>query len=430
MRFTVLTLFPEFFDSPFSCALLGKARDAGVVRLECVDPRTFTEDRHRTVDDRPYGGGPGMVMLAEPLKKALDSVEKPGRILLMAPSGRPFNQEMARELAQEEEGVTLICGRYEGVDARVLEQYPVEPVSVGDFVLGGGEAAALCVIEAVGRLREGFMGHADSGEEESFSAGLLEYPHYTRPEVWEGIEVPEVLRSGDHGRIAAWRREQGLQLTLERRPDLLGEAPLDETDVTTLRGLRQTGSCARLGRNLYLALTHYPVLDGQKKMAATSLTNLDLHDIARCSRAYDLGGAFILTPLEDQQALARELLQHWTEGPGCKSNPERGRALEGIRVLPLIEDAVKAVREETGATPKVVATTAAMRGSLTPGSIRKMLGREPVLLLLGTGHGLAPQVLQAADGTMRPIRPLSEYNHLPVRAAAAIYCDRVLGDCL
>lgn len=427
MRLTVVTLFPEFFEAPLGCALLGKARESGVLTVERVDPRAYTTDRHRTVDDRPYGGGPGMVMLAEPLEKALAGIEQPGRMLLMSPSGRPLTQELVRELAQEP-ALTLVCGRYEGLDARLMERLPLEPVSVGDFVLCGGEAAALCVIEAVGRLQPGFMGHAESGDEESFSSGLLEYPHYTRPEVYEGLPVPEILRSGDHGRIAAWRREQSLALTLRRRPELLAEAPLTDQDVASLVRLRSGGCGERLGRNLYLALVHYPVLDGQKKVAAVSLTNLDLHDMSRCSRAYDLGGCFVVTPLEDQQAMAEEILAHWTQGPGRSANPERGQALERVAVVPLLEDAVARVTERTGRRPKVVATSARLQGGMSAGQLQEWLRHEAVLLVLGTGHGLADVVLQAADGVLRPIRPLSTYNHLPVRSATAIYCDRVLGD--
>ena len=205
MRFTILSLFPEFFETPLACALMGKAREKGLVDFQCIDPRAFTTDKHRTVDDRPYGGGPGMVMLPEPLDKALSSIETPGRKLVMAPSGRPLTQEFAAELAHEP-ALTLICGRYEGIDARLVELHSLEPVSVGDFVLGGGEAAALCVIESVSRLLEGFMGHSESGDEESFSQGLLEYPHYTRPEEYKGLRVSEVLLSGDHKRVASWRR--------------------------------------------------------------------------------------------------------------------------------------------------------------------------------------------------------------------------------
>ena len=259
-RFHLVSLFPEFFDSPLSTALMGRARETGVVEFSFHDPRAFSADKHRHVDDRPYGGGPGMVMQGEPVSLALRSIERPGRMLLMAPGGRPLNQALARELAAEED-LTLVCGRYEGLDARLLELFPLEQVSVGEAVLNGGETAALAVIESVARLTPGFMGKEESGEEESFSHGLLEYPHYTRPEKLEGLPVPEVLLSGDHGRIAAWRRAASLAATLAARPDLLDTAPLDREDARTLAALPRE----RPGRNLSFCLVHYPVLLGEKK---------------------------------------------------------------------------------------------------------------------------------------------------------------------
>ena len=169
-------------------------------------------------------------------------------------------------------------------------------------------------------------------------------------------------------------------------------------------------------------------MDREKKVASVSLTNLDLHDIARCSCTYDLGGFFVATPLEDQQRLAEELLEHWTQGAGSRSNPDRAQALGRVRVVEFIEDAVAAIQGTTGCAPKVVVSSARGAGGLTPRNVREWLQVEPVLLVLGTGHGLAPQVVRSADGALRPIRPLSSYNHLPVRSAAAIYLDRILGD--
>ena len=381
------------------------------------------------MDDRPYGGGPGMVMMPEPLEKALESIETRGRMLLMAPSGRPFDQQFARELAQER-AVTLICGRYEGIDARLALRYPIEAVSVGDFVLGGGEAAALCVLEAVGRLLEGFMGHADSGERRrAFPADCWNTPTIpgrknTMACVCPRSCAPEITAASPHGggSKACGSRSKAVRNCCRRRRFRMKTsahcAPCGEN-----------GAGLRLGRNLYVALTHYPVLDRRKKVAAVSLTNLDLHDIARCSRAYDLGGSFIVTPLEDQRALAAELLGHWTSGPGKEANPERGQALERMLVVPLLEDAIASIRAATGKSPLVVATSATMQGSLLPSQVRSWLRGQPVLLVLGTSHGLAPQVIQAAHGVLRPIRPMNAYNHLPVRAAAAICCDRILGDC-
>ncbi len=425
MQFTIVSLFPEFFGSSLDCGLMAKARESGLVAFDFLNPRDFTTDRHNTVDDRPYGGGPGMVMMPDPLAKTLRSIKAPGRILMMAPKGRPFTQALARELAQEE-SVTILCGRYEGFDARLEELFPIEPVSIGDYVLNGGETAALSVIEATARLVPGFMGHEDSGEEESFSTGLLEYPHYTRPDDYEGLTVPEVLKSGDHGRIAAWRREQSLRLTLHSRPDILQEAPLSSNDLEILKKEDRN----RVGRNLFCALVHYPVVNKEKKSVAVSLTNLDIHDIGRCSCTYGLGGYYISTPIEDQRRMLDELLRHWVTGPGTVANPDRGEALQIIRGVDMIEDAVRDIFERTGQRPLLVATSAKGAGNMNVADVRKLLAERPVLLLFGTAHGLAPQVLEECDGILRPVRYLDGYNHLSVRTAAAIIIDRILGDAL
>ncbi|WP_027366396.1 tRNA (guanosine(37)-N1)-methyltransferase TrmD [Desulfocurvibacter africanus] len=438
MHFTVITLFPEFFDSPLTTALMGKAREQGIVSFSLVNPRDFATDRHRTVDDRPYGGGPGMVMMLAPLERAMESVQSSGgtgRVLMLSPRGRPLNQALARELAGEER-LTLLCGRYEGIDARLAELHPIEEVSVGDYVLSGGEAGAVCLLEAVARLLPGFMGHEGSGEEESFSAGLLEYPHYTRPEEYKGLRVPEILLSGDHARIAAWRRQQSLETTLAVRPELLAETPLDGEDVAYLRGKPRQ----RLGRGLFVALVHYPVLDKSGRITAVSLTNLDVHDISRVSRTYGAAGLYLVTPLRDQQEMAESVLGHWVGGPGGRSNPDRQEALRLACVRESLEASVADIEIRTGRKPRVVATSAALprKGKgrqklarvqqLAADDVRRWLAEGPVLLIFGTSHGLAPQVLSEADGMLRPIRCLDEYNHLPVRSAVAICLDRLLAD--
>lgn len=222
-RAVVLTLFPEMFPGPLGFSLAGKALADGIWTLEALDIRSFARDKHRSVDDTPMGGGPGMVMRPDVLSAALDSVSpKVGpevpRVYL-SPRGRRFDQEMAHRWAKAG-GVVLVCGRFEGVDERVIEARGLEEVSLGDFVLAGGEIAAMACLEAVVRLLPGVMGQVESLAEESFAAGLLEYPQYTKPRVWEGRAVPEVLLSGHHGAIAAWRRSEAERITRARRPDL------------------------------------------------------------------------------------------------------------------------------------------------------------------------------------------------------------------
>jgi len=216
---TVLTIFPEMLPGPLAYSLAGKALDAGLWRLETVDIRGFARDKHRSVDDAPFGGGPGMVLRPDVLDAAIEGAGGVGPLIHLSPRGRPLDQDRVRELAASS-GIRLICGRFEGVDERVLEARAVEEVSLGDFVLSGGEPAAIALIDACVRLLPGVVGCAEALAEESFAEGLLEYPHYTRPQMWQGRAVPEVLVSGDHGRIRAWRRAEAERLTRERRPDL------------------------------------------------------------------------------------------------------------------------------------------------------------------------------------------------------------------
>jgi tRNA (guanine37-N1)-methyltransferase len=249
MRLDIVTIFPDYF-APLDVSLLGKARRTGILDVQVHDLRDWTHDKHRTVDDTPYGGGPGMVMKPEPWGEVLDTIVPPGsspvpRLLVPTPSGRPFTQAMAAELAAED-WLLFACGRYEGIDSRVVQEartrMPVDEVSLGDFVLAGGEVAVLVMVEAVGRLLPGVLGNAASVADDSFAPGamesLLEGPVYTKPPVWRDRAVPEILLSGNHGAIARWRRDEALRRTARNRPELLTRLPpgtLDERDHQVLR---------------------------------------------------------------------------------------------------------------------------------------------------------------------------------------------------
>ena len=247
MLVDVVTLFPDYL-APLDLSLVGKARAAGVLEVRTHDPRAFTSDVHRTVDDSPYGGGPGMVMKPEPWGQALDAVvarggPAPAPVLVVpTPAGRPFTQGLAQELAAEP-WLVFACGRYEGIDARVVEdarrRLRVEEVSLGDYVLAGGEVAVLVVVEAVARLLPGVLGNRESHEQDSFSEGLLEGPSYTRPALWRDLPVPAVLLSGDHAAIARWRRQQSLRRTAALRPELLDGVELSGVDRAVLEGDRR-----------------------------------------------------------------------------------------------------------------------------------------------------------------------------------------------
>jgi tRNA (guanine37-N1)-methyltransferase len=251
LRFDAISLFPAMFAAVAEQGITRRAREMGLWSLGLWNPRDFTEDAHRTVDDRPYGGGPGMVMLAEPLAAALAAVREAGnagQVIAFAPGGRPLKDAWVRERAAAAEPLVLVCGRYEGTDQRFLDECVDEVVAIGDFVLSGGELAALCVIDAVVRQLPGAIKELSAGDE-SFADGLLDAPHYTRPELWRGRGVPEVLLSGHHAKIEAWRREQALRATAAARPDLIDHARaagwLSERDERALREAHAQGAAER-----------------------------------------------------------------------------------------------------------------------------------------------------------------------------------------
>jgi tRNA (guanine37-N1)-methyltransferase len=230
MRIDVITLFPELVEQVVGCGVVGRAAEQGLLELHCWNPRDYTRDKHRTVDDRPYGGGPGMLMKVQPLQDAITAVRahnSAAQLVYLSPQGKPLRQEqLARQVAQG--SVIFLCGRYEGIDERLIQREVDEEWSIGDYVISGGELAAMVCIDAMTRLIPGALGHADSAQQDSFSDGLLDCPHYTRPEEYLGDRVPEVLMNGNHREIDAWRQQQALGRTWQRRPDLLEDIELDK----------------------------------------------------------------------------------------------------------------------------------------------------------------------------------------------------------
>ena len=240
-RVNILTIFPEMFESFFSASILGRAREQGLIDIRTTDIRPFSNSKHHNTDDYPFGGGAGMVMMAQPILDAMKSVTAEylsAKRIYLGPRGRKLTTSLARELAREKE-LILLCGHYEGVDQRALDTCVDEEISIGDYILTGGETAAMVLVDCVARFIPGVLGSSDSPEEESFSDGLLEYPQYTRPRILEGMEVPEILLNGDHAKIKAWRRRESLKATLKHRPDLLETAPLNEKDLIMLDEIRK-----------------------------------------------------------------------------------------------------------------------------------------------------------------------------------------------
>jgi len=410
MRFDIVTLFPEMFESFTNCSILKRAINKGLIEVHFHNPREFATDKHRTVDDYPYGGGGGMLLRVEPFWRAIKSVPgNPYRILL-SPQGRLFNQDVAKELVKRGH-ILLICGHYEGIDERITELVD-EEISIGDYVLTGGELPAMVLVDAVTRLIPGALGCEDSPKRDSFYDGILDFPHYTKPREFEGLKVPEVLLSGNHEEVERWRRREALRRTFQRRPELV--------DKISLRKYMEKGT--------YVGLVHYPVYNQHREVITTTVANLDIHDISRCCRTYGVKVFYIITPIEAQRETVKRIVRHWTEGVGSKLNPDRREALERVKVSPSVEETVRRIEEREKAEPIVIATSARPSSkmiSFRDLKWRILLEERPLLLLFGTGWGLTEEVKSWSDGLLEPIEWKGDYNHLSVRAAVAIILDRL-----
>jgi len=422
LSFTVITIFPRMLDSALSHGVLNKAQGKGLIKVAMVNLRDYTTDRHLTTDDYPYGGGQGMVMKPEPLVAAIEDIRRKApraRVVLLAPQGSVFSQQDALRLSQEEQ-IVLICGRYEGIDERV-KAFVDEEISIGDYTLSGGEPAAMVVIDAIARLVPGVLGNENSATDESFTDGLLEYPQYTRPEIFRGMSVPEVLLSGDHERIKQWRQQRSLEVTRKRRPDLFAKA---RRDIAAGAGVTP------IKAPVYVALLHYPVYDKNGQVVTTAVTNMDIHDIARSGRTYGIRGFFVVTPVKPLQKLALKIIEHWQVGYGSEYNVTRKEALALAHICDTLDDAVIAIDRDTGEKPALVVTSARGAEHCTSfEALRDMLHRKtrPFLVLFGTGWGLTETIFSQADYVLEPIAGGGDYNHLSVRSAAAIILDRLLG---
>jgi tRNA (guanine37-N1)-methyltransferase len=450
VKFTVVTILPELIEPALAAGVVGRARDAGTIAVDTVNPRDFTHDKHRSVDDTPYGGGPGMVMKPEPLLAAIEracsppgaaSSPRPHRILL-SPSGTPLTQVRVRELAALDH-LVLVCGRYEGVDQRVIDAAIDEEISIGDYVLSGGELGALVIIDAVARFVPGVLGAAESTDDESHAAGLLEYPQYTRPAELAGAAVPPILMSGNHAAIAAWRRDQSMIRTAVRRPDMWKRFRPTAADEKRI-GTRTPGSgtptsasadtavaTVRLCARTSLALVHHPVVDRTGAVVTTALTNFDVHDLARSAMTYGLRAVYIVTPITSQREKADHIAAVWAADD---QGEHRSRALALVRSVASVDEALAGVAAHASGEPLVVATSA--RADSFPGVARRTPDElvaeatatdRAMLVLLGTGWGLADSLIPSVSRVLAPIEGASAWNHLSVRSAAAVLLDRLFG---
>lgn len=423
--YNICTIFPAMFDSVFDKGVLSRAIEQGVIRINPMDIRAYTHDKHRTTDDYQYGGGVGLVMKPEPICECVEAVKASGptRVILLDPRGEKFIQRTAERLAAYD-SLTFICGRYEGVDERVRDLVVDEALSIGDYILTGGELGAAVIIDAVARLVPGVLGDETSADEESFTTGALEYPHYTRPAEYRGLGVPEALLSGNHAGILRWRAEQSLFQTRKYRPDLLPYGDLSEEQRTEVYEATATPK----GRSLKLAvaLLHYPMRDKQGDVVCTSVTNMDLHDISRATATYGVTRYFVVTPLESQRQIASRVIEHWMTGYGASYNSNRREAFTRTELCDSLLCAIKECEEMWGEKPLIVATTAkSERADISAEALGTLAETKPALLLFGTGWGFVQEIFDMADYVLEPVLGASDFNHLSVRSAVAILLDRL-----
>ncbi len=422
--FNILSIFPELVKNFTDYSLIKKAIEKGILEFNFINLRNFTNDKHKQIDDEPYGGGSGMVFKIEPVYNALCSLKdnKKGKIILLSAKGKKFSQELANKLSKEN-SLTLICGRYEGIDERITNFIDYE-VSIGDYVVMGGEVGACVLIEAVARLIPGVVGEENSVKDESFQDIFLEYPQYTRPAEFKGLKVPEILLSGNHKEIDNWRKLKKIEITLKNRFDLIKE----RKRVLIKEEIDQISVFLNKKYNVFLALIHYPVYNKKGKIVSTAITNMDIHDISRLSKTYGLKKYFIVTPDEEQKAYAQRIIDHWKYGYGKEFNPTRKEALEVIEILSSFDEVVSYIKSSIKKELICVGTSAKQYGNqITFSSLRDLMNNYAVLIVLGTGWGLTEDIKNKMDFMLEPIYGLSDFNHLSVRSAASIIIDRLLG---
>lgn len=465
--FSIFTLFPDFFDSPFRTSLLHRARSNGVIQLDTVNIRSFGEGPHHIVDDRPFGGGSGMVFKAPVLEKALavhlqavgvgleelaqdvqcyrqrdEHHSKIPYILSLSPQGNPWSAQSARKWAEKSQlsPIFFICGHYEGIDERFTERYVHEEISIGDYILTGGEPAVLVVLDSLLRFVPGVVGDPASVSDDTFelqsSMGIpngLKAPMYTRPVEWNSMKVPSVLLSGHHQAIESWRKKTSYSRTLKRRPELL----LKSMNPSTFK------------RPIDVVLMHHPMVDREGKEVTTAVTNLDLHDIARSCCTYGIRNYYVVNPKPEQKRIVEAILGHWHQEVSQNYHPARAQALKKIVFRSTFEE----VYNDLGAKPKVFMPDARdlsnyfsperiwsyekLRFALESGIVSEdeldltdESRKAPILLIFGTGWGVSSSFFPQVDFILKPLKSADQknYNHLSVRAAVGIILDRLLGN--
>jgi tRNA (guanine37-N1)-methyltransferase len=427
MRISTVSLFPALYEPFVKTSLPARAVEAGIVSLTVDDLFSLVGPKKR-IDSSSFGPGAGMLLKPEVIEMAIEKNEKlygPAYKIFFSPKGQKLDQNLLKkfvQILQEKKHVMLIPARYEGMDARVEEVYADCLVSLGDYVLMGGDLPAMVLMEGLLRLIPGVVGKEESIRNESFSGPFVDYPEYAAPVVWKGIEVPEIIRSGNHGAIEVWRREKAARDSVVHHFGWVRSHTFTKEDKKLV---------AQKIPPHYVILMHSQVLLGDDTEGTSSVTSLDIHDIARSACTYGIKKYLLVTPLLDQQRIVKKLLHFWHTDIGIEYNPQRHEALKAVDLVDSFDTALALITKDTGKKPLCIATSARDVENVEPLTYydqeRIWSQERPVVMVFGTARGLAPSVLNRCDYVLGPLEGFSEFNHLSVRSAAAIILDRWLG---
>jgi tRNA (guanine37-N1)-methyltransferase len=428
MNISVLSVFPELYTSFLDTSLMRRAQENGIVDVTVDSFFSYVEPKER-IDAPTFGNGAGMVIRPDVVEKAIEAGQAThGKALkiFFSPHGKKLTQKELARLAEQLKSVDhimCIAGRYEGMDARIEQEYADEIFSIGDYVLMGGDLPVMVLLEGLLRLIPGVVGKSDSVTHDSFQGPFVDYPEFCAPVVWRDREVPEIIRSGNHGAVAAWREQQAAERTVLGHFQWLRSSVVSEA---------QKEQVQRIMPHHYVVLMHGDVLVGpERRPGTTSVTSIDIHDIARSSATYGVKQFFIVTPLVDQQRIVTTLLDFWQKGAGIAYNAVRHKAVNQVQVVATIDEVIARIEALEGAKPSLVGTSARCAPHADPISYYDQdvawQDQKPLLFVFGTGQGLTDELMARCRYILPPVVGFSKFNHLSVRSAVAIILDRWMG---
>lgn len=428
MNISVLTLFPELYKPFFDASLIKKAQEKGLVSCHTNNLLSYAPPKSR-VDDNTFGHNAGMLIKPEIIEQAVTAGETAlgtAYKIILSPQGKVMTQPRLQELYErikDQKHIMLIASRYEGLDARVESHYADELVSVGNFVVMGGDIPAMLLIEGLLRFVPGIVGKEESVQLDSFSGAFVDYPEYTRPIIWKGVTVPEIVRSGNHAAIESWRQEQAAQLTVKKHFNWLRSVSTTKSERTLVK---------KYIPHHYVALMHNDMMLKEGRIGPTSVTSIDIHDIARSSTTYGLKNFFVVTNLKDQQKMVQKMLSFWVdEKIGGDYNNNRHHAVLSVKLENELDDVIMAIEKKEGKKPLIIGTSARQQDAQQAITYfdQEIVWQhdKPVLFLFGTGSGMSEKLLQRCDYMLPPLQSYYDFNHLSVRSAVAIILDKWLG---